>query len=140
MKKTIKCLLLTVTAIFFSAGSINADIAYDTAWSFMYDGGKKKDGDPIPDLFHDIKSLDDGATLCVGESSDTTTPVAQMLLMKLDKNGVIEWKRLYSKSSRFGAYSLAVAKNGDFLVGGRYEGAPVIRACPKGTIFNKISD
>ena len=67
----------------FAADTVN----YDTAWTFVYDGGKDSaTGRMYNDKFFDIKSLPNGVCVCIGSSAYTGS---QSLMMKLDTSGKI---------------------------------------------------
>jgi hypothetical protein len=86
--KTIQKLL--ISAAFFlplcTKTALTAEVNYDTAWTFVYDGGIYNENEPVPDVFHDVKPLSDGGYVCVGETRDSTG-MRNVLLIKLDENG-----------------------------------------------------
>jgi Secretion system C-terminal sorting domain len=130
MKK--KALQVFQTAVLcsmlFASSSPAADstVNYDTAWTYVYDGGTYSDGTHTFDDFYDIKALPDGGYVCAGASGDTTTTIGQLVLMKLNSSGNVSWKRLYKYKYNQYARSIAIAKNGDFIIGGMRYGNPLI--------------
>ena len=90
----------------------------------MYDGGTNKNGLAINDKFNDIKCLTNG--VCVGQSGDTSSTVAQIICLKLDGSGKLLMKKLYSHQENQYGYSLAIKKNGDFIIGGNRVGGPLL--------------
>lgn len=64
--KTIQKLL--ISAAFFlplcTKTALTAEVNYDTAWTFVYDGGVYEDGRPVYDNFYDVKCLNNGACVC----------------------------------------------------------------------------
>jgi hypothetical protein len=60
--------LLWSAAVGFAASQVN----YDTAWTFVYDGGKANSGRNINDYLYDVKVSPDGYTFCIGETRDTS--------------------------------------------------------------------
>jgi len=85
----IPMLLLTATISFSSTPGFDTLVSYDTAWTFVYDGGKDSDGDAIPDNFYDVKALPDGRCICVGQSAGS------LYLTQLDLNGTMLWEKKY---------------------------------------------
>ena len=55
-----RCRLAAVLSLAFAA---SAQVNYDTAWTFVYDGSMVGGGDTIDDKFFDIRSLANG--VCV---------------------------------------------------------------------------
>jgi hypothetical protein len=123
------------------AYSLLADtqINYDTAWTFVYDGGKDSaSGKVYQDKFFDLKSLPDGSCICAGYTgySDNSS-----LLVKLNSSGKVVLKKTYTTTHARGqlnsqsSYSVFVAKNGDIIVGGmRYREPWVMRLDSAGNI------
>jgi hypothetical protein len=89
-------------------------------------GGVGKNGKVVSDKFYDIKALPDGSVICAGLSRDSVLLRDQMILVKIDQSGKLIWKKLYNNKYHQYANSVAIARNGDFLVGGGSSGAPVI--------------
>jgi len=127
-------LLLTITFPLHAATpGFDTLVNYDTAWTYVYDGGKYKDGvTTIQDAFYDVKCLTNGVSVCVGASGDTSA-AHLLILTKLDANGKVAQKKLYSTSKLLRtqynnqlAHSLCIAKNGDFIIGGERYGNPWI--------------
>jgi hypothetical protein len=87
---------------------------YDTAWTFLYSGGRSTSGAVIDDYFHDVKVLPNGEAICVGTTRDSAL-IGSILLMKVSASGKMASKSILKKG---GAASLLIASNGDYLVGG----------------------
>jgi hypothetical protein len=129
-------------AAFSSTPGFDTLVNYDTAWTYVYDGGKYKDGSSLLDIFHDVKCKGNGVTICVGGTIDTSNNMLQTLLMKFDNTGKILQKKLYQTSfpnnTRYNnqhALSIFIAKNGDFLIGGiRYIGPYIMRTDSLGNL------
>jgi hypothetical protein len=85
------CIFISFIAIHFS--STIAAVNYDTAWTFLYDGGKQTIGMAIADNFYDVKSLKNGSCACVGLSGESSNS-GQSLMIKLDINGKYEVRPL----------------------------------------------
>ena len=118
-------LLVTITSpVHASTPGFDTLVNYDTAWTFVYDGGTNKNGLAINDKFNDIKCLTNG--VCVGQSGDTSSTVAQIICLKLDGSGKLLMKKLYSHQENQYGYSLAIKKNGDFIIGGNRVGGPLL--------------
>ena len=64
--------------------------------------------------------------VCVGQSGDTSSTVAQIICLKLDGSGKLLMKKLYSHQENQYGYSLAIKKNGDFIIGGNRVGGPLL--------------
>lgn len=80
-------LLFIIILIFniFYPLSATQKINYDTAWTFVYDGGKDTEsGKLYQDKFYDVKSLPDGSCICVGYTGYSNKST---LLIKLDSSG-----------------------------------------------------
>ncbi len=97
-------------------------VNYDTAWTFVYDGGKTTAGRVINDDFSDVKTLSDGGYVVVGSTRDSLN-FGSILLIRLSQGGEVLWKKLYTKSSGGALY---IARNGDFIIGGSKSGGPLI--------------
>jgi hypothetical protein len=64
-------------------------INYDTAWTYVYDGGMKMEGyGPTDDILYDVKEYAPGSFVAVGLSGDTAN-AQQSLLLKFDNTGKI---------------------------------------------------
>jgi len=114
--------ILILLSLLCCASLSFAAVNYDTTWTFVYDGAPRK-GKPSIDRFYDIKELPDGKTVCVGISSDTSYS-GQSILFKFDTAGHVVFKKIYNTKSsnmsfnRQSAHSVAIAKNGDYIVAG----------------------
>lgn len=93
----------------------------------MYDGGSNVD------VLYALKVLPNGTSVCVGESADTSTGNANTVLIKLDASGHVLQKKLFTTNNqqvyRYNtqyARSIAIAKNGDFIIGGVRDISPYI--------------
>jgi hypothetical protein len=130
MKFSVKMVFMMFVVGLLAAGMVGANatetVNYDTAWTFVYDGGKYKDvfGEtvPIPNNFKDVKVLPNGEAICVGKTLDSSG-IANILLTKINANGTLLWKRLYERSE---GGALCISKNGDYVIGGNRYGAPLI--------------
>lgn len=128
MNKAVKPFFPLVFMILILNGiNLKADVNYDTAWTFVYDGGKLKNGSAIPDNFYDIRTLLNGDYICVGLSCDTSSALGNIIVIKLSEIGKILWKKLY-KNPKYNQYanSLIIGRNGDLIIGGRRLSAPLI--------------
>jgi hypothetical protein len=124
-------LVLVCICVFVGGGAAADTVNYDTAWTFVYDGGKQTDGTPMNDVFHDSKALKDGGHICVGSTIDATG-WRNLMLMKLDAIGNMKWKKLFRAAA---GHSIAIATNGDFIIGGsRGMGPWVLRTDTLGNI------
>jgi hypothetical protein len=122
MKNSAKNIILSMA---ICAGTAAAQVNYDTAWTLVYDGGKQTNGNSINDVFHDVKALPDGGCIGVGETRDSTG-MRNVLLMRLDASGSMLWKKLYWFQQGGGGFSIIIAKNGDFIIGGYRYGDPLV--------------
>jgi hypothetical protein len=79
---------LVALGLFLTAGqAISANTAYyDTAWTYVYDGGKAKNGRVIGDNFSDLKILPNGDAICVGDTRDTAW-IQSVLIIQLSTSG-----------------------------------------------------
>ncbi|HEX3019019.1 MAG TPA: T9SS type A sorting domain-containing protein [Chitinispirillaceae bacterium] len=135
-----KILPLLVVLFFYSFINAAAMVNYDTAWTIVYDGGVNSNGNSINDYFCDIKILNDGRSVCVGKSGDSSA-TSQTFLMKIDANGKTISKKLINtlhtkvRFNRQEARSLAIAKNGDYIIAGvRYTGPYLMRTDSLGNV------
>jgi len=133
--KTIQKLL--ISAAFFlplcTKTALTAEVNYDTAWTFVYDGGIYNENKPVPDVFHDVKPLSDGGYVCVGETRDSTG-MRNVLLIKLDENGSKKMVKKYRFEEGVGGYSIIISK-GDFIIGGyRYDDPLIMKTDSVGNI------
>jgi len=128
--RAIPLLLATLLVpIFASTPGKDTLVNYDTAWTYVYDGGSTLD------IFYDVKCLTNSVCVCVGESVDPTTHIAQSILMKFDIAGKIVQKKLYGTKDDQYAHSIDIAKNGDFIIGGvRYIGPYIMRTDSGGNL------
>lgn len=101
-------------------------LKYDTAWTFVYDGGRSSDGKAIWDGFSEIKVLPNGVALCVGATSDSVTPYGYSLLVKLSSTGKMLQTGRYGQFGGVRGSSLLLDDNGDILVGGARFEAPLL--------------
>ena len=135
-------MLLTVVMLGIPGNSslhAATQVNYDTAWTFVYDGGKDSaSGDAYQDYFFDVKGLPDGSVMCAGHSGYSNT---SSLLIKLDSSGKMDMKKTYTTTHTRGhfnsqsARSIDIAENGDIIVGGeRYREPWVMRLDSTGTI------
>jgi hypothetical protein len=107
-------------------GVVAADSAYyDTAWSFTYDGGLTKDGDPIRDSFRDVKILPNGDAICVGGTWDSVY-YGDILLMQLNPEGGVVRKKLFTATQSLYGTSILISKRGEFVISGDKVNAPYL--------------
>ncbi len=105
----------------FAADSAN----YDTAWTFIYDGGVSSTGRAIPDNFRDIRILPNGDAVCVGGTADSALE-SEILLIRLSPSGeMVRKKRIGVRLGTRGT-ALEVIGKGGYLVGGDRYGAPFV--------------
>jgi hypothetical protein len=125
-------LLVTITfPLHATTPGFDTLVNYDTAWTFVYDGGKDSDGGVINDRFYDIKVLpDNNGYICVGGSrlpDSLSGGDMDRFLLKLDVNGKMIWKRYYRTGIKGGCLrSIVIARNGDYITGGTKYGEPWI--------------
>jgi hypothetical protein len=100
-------------------------VNYDTAWTFVYDGGIRKNGNPIGDEFGDLKVFPDGSSIIVGSTADTLGD-DNLFIVKLDNSGKVLWQKMIrgTNTSWNLGNSIFVSKNGDLLIGGLRYSAP----------------
>jgi hypothetical protein len=124
---TARSSLLAALSFLFLAFTAFGQLNYDTAWTYVYDGGKLPDSTAIYDELYDIKVLPDGGYVCVGSSVDSLER-GVVLLMKLDVTGNMVWKKLHRglTGSQYYGHSVIIANNTDFIIGGKRGAAPWI--------------
>lgn len=98
-------------------------VNFDTAWTYVYDGGKLHDSSAIDDLFSDVAVMADGSCYFVGSTKDSANWRWGMLV-KLDANGKKLWLKRFARSGS--AQSIVIARNRDLLIGGERGLAPFI--------------
>jgi hypothetical protein len=108
-------------AFSYASGTVN----YDTAWTYMYHGGKTARGKGVYDNLRDIRILPGGEALCLGQTGDSNS-VAKALLIKLSADGKEVQKKIYGMPERLDGTSFLIASNGDYVFGGDRFGAPVL--------------
>jgi hypothetical protein len=64
-------LITAISPIQASTPGFDTLVNYDTAWIYVYNGGKTSAGTAVNDIFFDVQCLTNGASLCVGQSGDT---------------------------------------------------------------------
>jgi len=117
-------------ALFLLASHLwSQEINYDTAWTYIYNGGFTYDGWAIEDNLKDVKVTPDGKTICVGSTRDTNY-VGQILLLIFNRDGSLNTKKTYRRTQGVG---VTIARNGDLLIGGAYLGPHFLRTYPDGT-------
>lgn len=116
---SISARILIVLSLLCCASISFAAVNYDTAWTFVYDGGRATANKAIIDDFRDVKSLPDGSTVYVGTTADSNSFYG-IHLLKLDKNGKVLFNKKLNGTSKssFDGNALCIAKNGDFIIGG----------------------
>lgn len=111
-------------------------VNYDTAWTFIYDGGKYSDDRPIGDDFRSIVVLKDGSSICIGSTADTSAQ-GGILFMKLSPEGkLVHEKLIYGKSGNlYTGRAAYLMENSDILLSGiRASGPWVLRTDSLGEI------
>ena len=102
-------------------------VNYDTAWTFVYDGGKYTDQfgtvNSINDYLYDVKALPGGWNICLGSTRDSTG-MQNMLLVKFDPNGKLLWKKYFEKGGS--GHSIVQARSSDLIIGGDVGSAPMV--------------
>lgn len=125
MRFKLLLVILLITAINMITLADSNIVNYDTAWTFVYDGGKANSGRNIYDYLFDVKASSDGCTFCIGETRDTSE-MRNVLLIKLSPEGKVLLKRLYRFEEGGGGSSIIRAKNGDLIIGGYRYGDPLL--------------
>lgn len=110
-------IILAWMGLFWAAPMVQGAVEYDTAWTFVYDGGKRKTGGPISDNFRDIKIYPNGDALAVGETRDSNF-LEHALVVKLSAEGKVLAKQLQGSKQGTGAGSLVITSSGDVVIGG----------------------
>jgi Secretion system C-terminal sorting domain len=126
----IQAVVLGCALIVPSSKAADSIVNYDTAWTYVYDGGKMSDSSAANDVLRDLKVAADGSGMFVGQSAGS------LLLAKLGANGKLVWKKLYTNfvQQSLGA-SIIQARNGDFVIGGkRYSSSLILRTDSMGNI------
>ncbi|MEE9175849.1 MAG: hypothetical protein V3U19_06705 [Thermodesulfobacteriota bacterium] len=65
-----------------------------------------------------IKQTNDGGYIAVGFTNSFGAGLGDILILKLDSSGDIEWQNTYGESKGDGAYSIQQASDGGFIVAG----------------------
>jgi hypothetical protein len=125
--------LLFFMSSFAAIPGLDTLVNYDTTWTFVYDGGMKKVGyGPMDDVLYDVREYTPNGCVAVGLSGDTSNSM-QALLMEFGADGKIILNKMYDTKlgtntffNDFIFHSVTIAKNGDFLVGGRRYAGPLI--------------
>jgi hypothetical protein len=124
MQRMLQIIMVIVIA---KATLLNAEsINFDTAWTFIYDGGvATKNGVvySIKDVFYDAIVLDDGTSYCAGTTADSNNS-SGTFLVKLDLNGKLLWKKILNKYGS--CRSIINAENGDLIIGGERGYNPLV--------------
>jgi hypothetical protein len=115
-----------LTTAFASTPGKDTLVNYDTAWTYVLDGGKTKLGSPIADALFDVKYLANGVCVCVGQSGDTSTTTNQIICIKINGVGKPIWSKLLKYKESQAAHAIAIRKNGDFIIGGHRVGGPLL--------------
>jgi hypothetical protein len=118
-------------AVSSNAPAADSTVNYDTAWTYVYDGGKDISLTPsIPDMFFDVKVFSDGSNILAGASRMPDSAAGgntDRFLTKLDANGKLLWKRIFrNRNFGGGVHSVVAAKNGDLVIGGIKASGPWI--------------
>jgi hypothetical protein len=119
-------LLTTLSSPLFAATpGFDTLVNYDTAWTYVYEGGIEPVGLklPVTDIFFDVKTFPNGASYITGASDDTAY-YNSLFLVKLDAAGKLLWKKVYNQSGK--GHSIVIAKNGDLIIGGAKGSSPYV--------------
>ena len=86
----------TATSSMAATPGFDTLVNYDTAWTFVYDGGMTTVGLklPVDDVFFDAKTFPDGISYLTGVTADTGN-WRGVFLVKLDASGKLLWKKKY---------------------------------------------
>jgi hypothetical protein len=93
--------MLIVLAVCWEHSRAADSLNYDTAWTYVYDGGKTVAGKTMQDKFNDVKILSNGDAICVGQTQDSTY-YSNVFLVRLAESGK-ELKRKSTINSMFEA-------------------------------------
>jgi hypothetical protein len=108
------------------AAAFAADTAnFDTAWTYVYDGGKTSTGKVIADIFRDVEIAPNGDAICVGQTRDSTF-LQSVLVVKLSPQGESLGKKLLGYDQGSAGTSVLIAKNGSYFVGGERASSPLL--------------
>jgi len=83
----------------------------DVEWQRTYGGS---DGERV----ESIKQTNDGGYIAAGSTNANGSGLSDILILKLDSRGDIEWQKTYGESSGDGAYSIQQATDGGYIVAG----------------------
>jgi hypothetical protein len=133
---------LLLLALLCCASIPLAAVNYDTAWTFVHDGGKDSVTGSmlaVNDNFYDVKALPDGSSYCTGGSrmpDSMSGGGTDPFLVKLDKSWKLIWKKLYRNRNNGGVgHSIIVQDNGDLIIGGKRSSSPwIVKTDSSGTI------
>jgi hypothetical protein len=98
---------------------------FDTAWTFVYDGGKTTAGKLLQDKFSDVAILPNGDVLCVGEAQDSASFMS-VFAVTLSPTGKESRKRWFKFSHETAANSLLRTKKGNYVIGGVRYSSPLL--------------
>jgi hypothetical protein len=127
-------LLVTITfPLHATTPGFDTLVNYDTAWTYVYDGGLQADSSVINDNFYDVKVFPDGSSYCVGGTLDSAN-MKLTLLIKLNSSGQMLWKKTYEKASS--GHSIIQANNGSIIIGGEIALSPMVMSLD--TAGNKL--
>ncbi len=83
----------------------------DVEWQKTYGGSDV-------DSVESIKQTNDGGYVAAGSTNSNGAGWSDILILKLDSSGDIEWQKTYGESSGDGAYSIQQASDGGYIVAG----------------------
>jgi hypothetical protein len=118
----INILILMLPCLALNVFATTATVNYDTAWTYVYDGGKTTEGRVIEDDFRDVKAFPDGSCIGVGFTRNADN-IGCILLVKLSEKREVLWKNIFERAE--GA-SISIARNNDLIVGGNKGLAPIV--------------
>lgn len=89
---------------------VKTDAVGDTLWTFQW-------GTSFNDIIRELYGLDDGSILCAGTTYDEFG-FQDMLLIKLNSSGELQWLQTYDFEGHDFANSIAVDSQNNILLGG----------------------
>ncbi|MCK4645885.1 MAG: hypothetical protein KAU46_06505 [Candidatus Aminicenantes bacterium] len=83
----------------------------DVEWQKTYGGSDVES-------VESIKQTNDGGYVAAGSTNSSGAGWSDILILKLDSNGDIEWQQTYGETSGDGAYSIQQTSDGGYIVAG----------------------
>jgi len=104
------------------------DAAGDLLWARTYGGA----GD---DEAYDVVATSDGGFLLAGQTDSFGVVFNATWVVKLDRDGEVEWQRLFDTGGNFLGYAAVESPQGGFLVGGhQFSSGLLLRLDPAGEV------